>query len=89
MLNGCWRPSLYDFPQMLCFGLNSVGGIIDTALALLFDDFPRIGVAARIAGRRWVGSDESLSWKDGLAGGLSIRPCQYCLNSWCDSEGRR
>ena len=84
MLNGCWCPSFYEFPETLCFDLNSVGGIRDTALALLFDDCPMIGVAARIDSRRWVGSDEIMSWKDGLAGGLGIRPCRYCLNSWCD-----
>ena len=69
---------------MLCSDLNSVGGIRDTTLALLFDGCPVVGVAARIASRRWVGVDEFVNWKDGLACGLGTRPCQYCLNSWCD-----
>ena len=89
MLNGCWCLSLYEFPEMLCFGLNRVGRIRDTALALLFDDFTMIGVAARIADRGWIGSDEIVSWKDGLAGGLGIRLCQHCLDYWSDREGRR
>ena len=89
MLNGCCWPSFYESSEMLCFDLNSVGGIRDTALALLFDGCPNIGVAARTASRRWVGSDEIMSRKNGLAGGLGIRSRQYCLNSWCDRQGRR
>ena len=84
MLNGCWCPSLYEFPEMLCFDLDSVGGIRDTSLALLSDDRPLIGVAARIDSHRWIGNDKIMSWKDGLAGGLDNRPCQHCLDSWCD-----